>query len=143
MLEIVQVEAPESTSEIWKSRHKTITVFVRLKKRIRTCKYVCYFSDKEERNNTSSLTDKDINRMAQNIGREYESLAIELGLSQAELDHINIDSRTTVDRIRRVLVRWRDKMRDEADLDALTEAMKAVGIDYSSVLESETTPLKI
>ncbi|XP_053385683.1 uncharacterized protein LOC123537873 [Mercenaria mercenaria] len=81
-------------------------------------------------------TDKDINRMAHHIGKEYQSLGLELGLSQAEIDHINLDSKTTVDRIREMLMKWKEKEEGEATLEMLTNAMEVVGIDAQVVLQS-------
>ncbi|XP_053386499.1 uncharacterized protein LOC123537921 isoform X2 [Mercenaria mercenaria] len=82
------------------------------------------------------LTDKDINRMAQHIGKEYKSLGFELGLSQVEIDHINLDSETTTDRTREMLMKWKNKEEGEVTLEMLKNAMEeAVGIDAQEVLQ--------
>ncbi|XP_060604985.1 uncharacterized protein LOC132757656 [Ruditapes philippinarum] len=116
------------------SEDKEVVCNCRTKKHVlQTNELTSYWHCTEEDPSEEMLTDKDIHRIAQNIGKEYETLALELGLSQAEMDHISLDSNTAIDRIRRMLLRWRDKMKGEATLDTLTEAMKAVGIDSSTV----------
>ena len=74
--------------------------------------------------------------MALNIGKEYQSLGIELGLSPAEIEHICLDFKTTVDRIRTMLLKWKEQNKANATIEVLTEAMKIVGIDAVTVVES-------
>jgi predicted DNA-binding protein YlxM (UPF0122 family) len=92
--------------------------------------------DAEEDTPAEMLTDKQIGRIARYIGMEYQVLALELGVSKAEIDHIIMITNDAVDRITRTLLRWRDKNKTEATLDTLEKAMKTVGIDSRTVLES-------
>lgn len=96
----------------------------------------CTISDSNLEDESGVLTDKEINRISYHIGKEYQSLAFELGLSKEELDHINLDFSTALDRIRSVLLRWKRKEERGATLDCLKSAMEAVGVDAVKALES-------
>lgn len=93
-------------------------------------------SDTKVEDESGVLTDKDINRISYHIGKEYQSLAFELGLSKEELDRINLDFSTAIDRIRSVLLRWKRKEEKGATVECLKSAMEAVGVDVDKALGS-------
>jgi hypothetical protein len=74
--------------------------------------------------------------MAHKIGKEYNALGIELGLSQAEMDHIHMEQRTVVDKITAMLIKWRDTNGRHATMEELRRAMVLVGIDAFAVIGS-------
>ncbi|XP_053406446.1 uncharacterized protein LOC123546061 [Mercenaria mercenaria] len=80
--------------------------------------------------------EKQLSRMAQKIGKEFRSLGFELGMTRAELDHIDMDekNRTPVDKITAMLSHWLKKSACDATFDELYRAMIKTDIDPNNVL---------
>ncbi|XP_045175217.2 uncharacterized protein LOC123536268 [Mercenaria mercenaria] len=74
------------------------------------------------------LTDKEINRIAHKIGKDYQSLGRELGLTQTEIDHLEMDYGTSLNRINGMLIKWRSKAGENATIQNLKQAMYALGM---------------
>ncbi|XP_060604987.1 uncharacterized protein LOC132757658 [Ruditapes philippinarum] len=102
----------------------------------RTNELIKYWLYSDSDHQLDELTEKELNRMALHIGKEYQSLGIELGLSNAEIEHICLDYKATVDRIRGILLKWKDQNVGNATLEVLVNAMNVVGIDAVTVIET-------
>ncbi|XP_053402194.1 uncharacterized protein LOC123548536 [Mercenaria mercenaria] len=74
-------------------------------------------------------TDIEINRIAQKIGKDYQSLGRELGLTQPEIERLEMDHGTSLNRIHGMLHQWRSKALDEATFRQLKQAMHAIGME--------------
>ena len=88
-------------------------------------------------------TEKQRSRIAQFIGKEYHSLAIELGLSQVMLDHIDMNEKvlTAQDKITAILNLWVKMKTNEATFEELKRAMARKGIDWMSIFSGITNEL--
>ncbi|XP_053407687.1 uncharacterized protein LOC128559584 [Mercenaria mercenaria] len=80
-------------------------------------------------------TEKQLSRMAQRIGKECRALGRELGLTRAELDHIDMDemNRTPVDKIAAMLGQWLKRKADSATFAELKRAMIQIGMEWEHV----------
>ncbi|XP_053379683.1 uncharacterized protein LOC128548546 [Mercenaria mercenaria] len=108
---------------------------------VRYCDLTKYWSCVQDSNNSSefesdqtTLTEKDFSKIASRIGKEYLQLGRELGLTEAKLDHIELDKSTTQDRIVRMLCEWKKQVADRSTACELRRALAAIGKDASAVL---------
>ncbi|XP_060599343.1 uncharacterized protein LOC132752943 [Ruditapes philippinarum] len=73
------------------------------------------------------LTNKEYGKLAAGIiGRGWEHLAYELGLSKVEVEHIDDDFQRKSTKILEVLTKWRQEQLDRATLDVLVSAIRKI-----------------
>jgi hypothetical protein len=73
------------------------------------------------------LSDRGLEDIASRLGVEWQSVAINLDLTQAEIDQIRLDNPySTVQQIRRSLITWRDQSHSEDKVADLLQALEAV-----------------
>nr|XP_014350897.1 PREDICTED: death domain-containing protein CRADD [Latimeria chalumnae] len=80
----------------------------------------------------STPTDKQLNKIASRLGPEWERLAVDLGLSQANIyrckeDHLNNNH----SQIMAAFVLWKQQSGRKATFQCLLEALKAAEVDLS------------
>lgn len=84
----------------------------------------------------ATLTDKELSKVAQAIGNNWQLLGIELGLTQVQIDHVCADNETILRRIYTMLKKWQIQRSDEATMDALVHAMQStrlLTIDWDEI----------
>lgn len=69
------------------------------------------------------LKENQLSRVAEAIGRNYELLAIELGITEVELDGIKEDFSTTLQKVLGMLRLWQRKLGERATMDVLCNAI--------------------
>ena len=80
-------------------------------------------------------TDKQLAKVSKGIGKEYQELALELGLSQSRIDQIRGSCPLNVrDQILQLLIEWRKQRGHQAMFRELEKAMKSVGVDAAVAL---------
>ena len=80
-------------------------------------------------------TDKQLAKVSKGIGKEYQELALELGLSQSRIDQIRGSCPLNVrDQISQLLIEWRKQRGHQATFRELEKAMKSVGVDAAVAL---------
>lgn len=66
------------------------------------------------------LTERDLSRIAQCFGSDWENVARELGLSEVNIDHCKMENRNSVTmQVYSALYKWRNKVVSGATLEAL------------------------
>lgn len=70
------------------------------------------------------LTEKDLSRISQAVGKGWQHLGAELGISQAEIEQICEDNRKTSMKIFNMLRQWSIKDSVNATVNTLHNAMK-------------------
>jgi hypothetical protein len=76
---------------------------------------------------TGLLSDRGLDDISNRLGVEWQSVAIELNLRQAEIDQIKLDNPyRTVEQVRRALITWRDRSRAADKVAELLEALTMV-----------------
>ncbi|XP_060603251.1 uncharacterized protein LOC132756249, partial [Ruditapes philippinarum] len=71
------------------------------------------------------FNEKQLSKIAQSIGSNWELLGSELGLSIAEINQISMDHDTCSVRIYKMLLKWKDKQQENATVNTLLQAMKS------------------
>ncbi|XP_060551554.1 uncharacterized protein LOC132713102 [Ruditapes philippinarum] len=87
---------------------------------------------------TKQLNEQQLCRVAEAIGRNYELLAIELGITEVELDRIMGDYSTTIQKVLGMLRLWQRKLGERATMDVLYNAIsrkKGVVTVNNAILE--------
>ena len=80
-------------------------------------------------------TDKELAQISKGIGKEFHFLGIQLGLSQAKLEQIQMTySLNVADQIFHILLEWRKQRGTLATFNELEKGMLAVGVDTLSAL---------
>ena len=80
-----------------------------------------------------ALSETQLMRLASNLGKEWKSLAIYLGIRRDEVDRIQADNPTTEDQIFRTLLTWQQRWDPRNDdgsrgaLKCLCNALKETG----------------
>ncbi|XP_060554699.1 uncharacterized protein LOC132715676 [Ruditapes philippinarum] len=82
------------------------------------------------------LTDKEMAKISMKIGREYVPLALLLGFTKAELDHIREDNKFAVHRVFEILFKWRETKESNATIEKLAEALEELGINADIIYSS-------
>ncbi|XP_052213937.1 death domain-containing protein CRADD-like isoform X1 [Dreissena polymorpha] len=77
-----------------------------------------------ERIRLRRLTDRDMSRLAQGVGKDWELAAMELGLSKVEVDHCKMENPTPVMQMYSAMHKWRNRKPEEAHLTRWIEALK-------------------
>ncbi|XP_078688982.1 THO complex subunit 1-like isoform X2 [Branchiostoma floridae x Branchiostoma belcheri] len=76
----------------------------------------------------SLLSDVGMLRLAKQLGKEWKSLAIELGFTLAEIQRLQSDNPfSTEDSIFSMLVQWRRRQGASVNVSALAAALTAAG----------------
>ncbi|CAH1249626.1 SLIT2 [Branchiostoma lanceolatum] len=79
---------------------------------------------------TDQVTEEQLNKLAGKLGKEWESLAIHLGMTKAEVDRIIADNnRNTRVQIFNMLVFWKNEMGEQATVGTLVEQLKSFQLD--------------
>jgi hypothetical protein len=71
------------------------------------------------------LNEKQLSKIAQSIGYNWELLGSELDLNMGEIDHISMDNNTSRMRIFKMLLKWKAKQQENATVNTLLQAMKS------------------
>ncbi|XP_056006520.1 uncharacterized protein LOC125658133 isoform X2 [Ostrea edulis] len=79
------------------------------------------------------VSKRGIDIICNRLGKKSYQLAIELGLTPEETERIQMDFRTSIDRSREYIIKWRQKVERPTYQDLL-QALAAVDVDYSDVL---------
>lgn len=83
-----------------------------------------------------TLTDRELSKVSQAIGDNWQCLGFELGLGQVQIDHVCANNESIVQRIYTMLKKWQTQKPDEATMDALVQAMKSTSsltIDWDQI----------
>ncbi|XP_053381496.1 uncharacterized protein LOC123557609 isoform X2 [Mercenaria mercenaria] len=72
------------------------------------------------------LNEKQLSKISQTVGNNWELLGSELGLSDVQLQRIAMDYQTSDMKIYKMLLKWRETKEEGATLNTLLHAMKAV-----------------
>ena len=80
-------------------------------------------------------TDKELVKVAKGIGKEFQQLALQLGLSNSRIDQIRGSYPLSVaDQIIHLLLEWRKQRGRQATFQELEKAMISVGVDNEAAL---------
>ncbi|XP_060575968.1 uncharacterized protein LOC132733345 [Ruditapes philippinarum] len=71
------------------------------------------------------FNEKQLSKIAQSIGNNWELLGSELGLSIVEIEKISMDNDTSSVRIYKMLLRWKAEEQENATVNTLLQAMKS------------------
>ena len=78
---------------------------------------------------------KQLGQISKGIGKEYKHLAVELGLSIAEVDRIRENNpHSNFDQILNILVSWKKQNGKSATFGELERAMREADVDTSLAL---------
>ncbi|XP_060562545.1 uncharacterized protein LOC132722127 [Ruditapes philippinarum] len=83
------------------------------------------------------LNEKQLSKIAQSIGNNWELLGSELGLSSVESDHLSMNYDTCSVRIYKMLLKWKAKQEKNATVNTLLQAMKStksLNVEWDEVL---------
>lgn len=72
---------------------------------------------------TRRLEERDLSRLAQCLGSDWEVVASELGLSRVDIDHCKMENGTAVMQIYSALYKWRNRVANGATLAAFVEVL--------------------
>ncbi|XP_053383668.1 probable serine/threonine-protein kinase roco6 [Mercenaria mercenaria] len=70
------------------------------------------------------LTEKELSKLSRGIGKDWEFLARQLDIPDAEIEHICLDKATTASKIYESLKRWKTRKADKATLDVLVSIIQ-------------------
>lgn len=75
-------------------------------------------------------SDKELAKISKGIGKEFQQLSLELGVSQTRIDQIRGSYPLNVtDQIIQLLIEWRKQTGSKATFRELEKAMLSVGVD--------------
>ncbi|XP_053400312.1 probable serine/threonine-protein kinase pats1 [Mercenaria mercenaria] len=74
----------------------------------------------------NKLSDKDIGKVSQALGKNWEFLALTLGVTQVQIDNLKQDNHSTVMTIYEMLRLWHRQTGERATLHSLVEACQSV-----------------
>lgn len=83
-----------------------------------------------------TVDDKQLSKIAQAIGRNWEILGFELGLTRVQIYHIHSDNHSSVMKIFAMLQMWQDQLKENATISALVKALKrckTVDVDWDKI----------
>lgn len=69
------------------------------------------------------LTDRECSQLSRAIGYVWKTLALDLGLSNVQLQHIDMDNPRTMDKVYEMLLAWKDRAGDTATFDVLVKEL--------------------
>lgn len=69
------------------------------------------------------LEEKDLSKIAQVLGSDWEVVASELGLKTVDIDRCKMDNHTTTMRVYAALYKWRNSVASGATLEALVQVL--------------------
>ena len=73
------------------------------------------------------MSDFGLRNVAANLGVEWITVARDLGLTQPEVEQIQLDNPyKTVKQSSTALLRWRDRQHDQAESDSITMLMESL-----------------
>jgi hypothetical protein len=84
------------------------------------------------------LTEKDISRLAQNLGSDWQFVAYDLGLSKVDVDHCIMGNPTPIMQIYSALQKWRVRQPSLCTLDHFVKVVKdcqATSVDSGAMYE--------
>ncbi|XP_053392115.1 uncharacterized protein LOC128554831, partial [Mercenaria mercenaria] len=70
------------------------------------------------------LSQKHLSRLASAIGKGWQCLGTELGITQVEIDHIELENEGVANRIFQMLLKWKYRPENNATLDVLVKSIK-------------------
>ncbi|XP_060588033.1 uncharacterized protein LOC132743521 [Ruditapes philippinarum] len=83
------------------------------------------------------FNEKQLSKIAQSIGNNWEHLGSELGLSIVEIDQLSMNHDTCSVRIYKMLLKWRAKQQKHATVNTLLQAMKStksLNVEWDDVM---------
>ena len=85
---------------------------------------------------TRRLIERDLSRIAQILGSDWEVVASELGLTKVELDHCKMENHTVTMQVYAALYKWRNRVANGATLVAIVRILtecQCTTIDWSQL----------
>lgn len=82
------------------------------------------------------LNEKDISRLAQTLGNDWQLVVYEMGLSKVEVEHCIMENQTPVMQIYSALHKWRVKNPDDCTLSKFVNIVKdcqATSVDWNQM----------
>ncbi|XP_053375129.1 probable serine/threonine-protein kinase pats1 isoform X2 [Mercenaria mercenaria] len=83
------------------------------------------------------ITDKEFSRFAQAIGKNWQFLGLELGLTSVQIDHVIEDNPHSVAmQIYKMLIQWRLQVQDEAKMDIFVKILQTcsnVNVEWDEI----------
>ncbi|WAR26900.1 CRADD-like protein [Mya arenaria] len=82
------------------------------------------------------LTERDLSRLAQSIGTDWELVASEMNLTRVEIDHCRMENSTTTMQVYSALYKWRNKVPGGATLEKFVDILmhcQSTTIDWDIV----------
>ncbi|XP_078679570.1 FAS-associated death domain protein-like [Branchiostoma floridae x Branchiostoma belcheri] len=79
---------------------------------------------------SSRVTEQQLNKLAGNLGSEWENLAIHLGMKKADVDRFKIENQYNLrSQIFSMFVAWKAKTAKDATVEKLVSELRSFGID--------------
>lgn len=93
-------------------------------------------SEVDECKDTKTLSEKDLGKVAQAIGQNWQMLALELGLTNVQIDQVTANNDNMVMKIFGMLKTWKGQCPSTANMNTLMQAIKetkSLTVDWDEI----------